>query len=168
MPTEINIEIEDVEGHPDAKIIKFNGALDATNIEGVSKTITSLIDNGHPNLIADFTKYPKELTSFPVPIEIIEIAINTVIEPIFNLGGEFKLRYGTGKHGPIITDNGNLIGDITFKEDFNPFEMEKELNNIPGIIENGLFPYGANKVIIGHEETVEIIVRNPLVKEEQL
>ncbi len=56
MATDIDITIEDLEEHPDAKIIIFIGALDATNIEGVSKQINALIDTGHSKLIADFNK----------------------------------------------------------------------------------------------------------------
>ena len=108
-------------------------------------------------LIADYTKYPREITDFPVPVEIIPQAVNTVVQPIFNLGGEFRLRYGQGKDGPVITDNGNLIGDIHFKEFFDPIKMEKELNNIPGIIENGIFSSGAHKIIIGYHDSAEIV-----------
>lgn len=107
-------------------------------------------------LIVDDTKYPKDITDFPVPVEIIPQAVNTVVQPIFNLGGEFKLRYGKGKDGPVITDNGNLIGDIQFKKIFDPVLMERELNNIPGIIENGIFASGADKIIIGHQDSAEI------------
>ncbi len=108
-------------------------------------------------LIADYTKYPRDITDFPVPVEIIPKAINTVVQPIFNLGGEFKLRYGKDKAGPVTTDNGNLIGDIDFKKAFDPAIMEKELNNIPGIIENGIFSSGAHKIIIGYQDSAEIV-----------
>ncbi|TFG11061.1 ribose-5-phosphate isomerase RpiA [Candidatus Heimdallarchaeota archaeon] len=110
-------------------------------------------------VIADSSKYPKELTSHPVPVEIIKEAISYVIQPIFNLGGELKLRYGSGKVGPVISDNGNIIGDIYFSNQYNPFEIEKELNNIPGIVENGLFPNGGHKIVIGRDETTDVIVR---------
>jgi ribose 5-phosphate isomerase A len=69
-------------------------------------------------VIADQSKYPVELLSHPVPIEILPKAINTVVRPIFALGGEFQLRYGKGKMGPIITDNGNIIGDVYFKQPY--------------------------------------------------
>ena len=111
-------------------------------------------------LITDSSKYPKELTCHPVPVEIIEDAVNSVIQPIFKLGGELRLRYGSGKVGPVISDNGNIIGDVYFRNQFNPFEIEKELNNIPGIIENGLFPRGAHRIVIGYEEKTKVIVRD--------
>jgi ribose 5-phosphate isomerase A len=118
-------------------------------------------------LIADSSKYPQDLTSYPVPVEIIEEAVNSVIQPIFKLGGELRLRYGSGKVGPVISDNGNIIGDVYFHNEYDPFEIEKELNNIPGIIENGLFPKGAHKIVIGREENTDVIVRELETKAKQ-
>ncbi|MFW9851927.1 MAG: ribose-5-phosphate isomerase RpiA [Candidatus Thorarchaeota archaeon] len=108
-------------------------------------------------VIVDDSKYPRDLLSHPVPVELLPFAINTIVQPIFNLGGEFELRYGKGKIGPIITDNGNCIGDISFSNLYNPAEMEVALNNIPGIIENGLFVSYAHRIIIGHKDDAEII-----------
>ncbi|MCG3256289.1 MAG: ribose-5-phosphate isomerase RpiA [Candidatus Heimdallarchaeota archaeon] len=110
-------------------------------------------------VIADSSKYPRDLLSYPVPVEIIKQAIITVLQPIFNLGGELQLRYGTGKKGPVITDNGNIIGDITFKREYDPFNMEMNLNNIAGIVENGLFPSDADKIIIGKKNSAKLIKR---------
>ena len=118
-------------------------------------------------VVADSTKYPKDLISHPVPVEIINEAINVVIQPIFNLGGELRIRYGTGKKGPVISDNGNVIGDIYYKKPYDPFMMERKLNNIPGIIENGLFPKGSDRIIIGQENKTKIIVKEKEVKAQQ-
>lgn len=111
-------------------------------------------------VIADQSKYPAELLSHPVPIEILPKAINTVVRPIFTLGGEFQLRYGKGKMGPIITDNGNIIGDVYFKQPYNPSEIEKSLNCIPGVIENGIFCSIVHKIVIGNAETANAIIVN--------
>jgi len=108
-------------------------------------------------VIADDSKYPRDLLSHPVPVELLPFAINTIVQPIFNLGGEFKLRYGSGKIGPIITDNGNCIGDISFNKLYDPAEMEMSLNNIPGIIENGIFTSYAHRIIIGYKDKAETI-----------
>ncbi|MHA1198272.1 MAG: ribose-5-phosphate isomerase RpiA [Candidatus Heimdallarchaeaceae archaeon] len=110
-------------------------------------------------VIADNSKYPKELNSHPIPVEIIDVAVNSVIQPIFSLGGELRIRHGTGKVGPVISDNGNIIGDIYFQKQYDPVVIEKELNNIPGIVENGLFPKGPHRILIGHEEKTKVIVR---------
>jgi ribose 5-phosphate isomerase A len=108
-------------------------------------------------VIIDNSKYPKDLLSFPVPIEVLPQAVNTVVEPIHNLGGDFKLRYGKGKIGPIVSDNGNVLGDIEFQKKFIPKEMEAALNNIPGIIENGIFTLDIHRLIIGKPDTAEVI-----------
>ncbi|MHA2357337.1 MAG: ribose-5-phosphate isomerase RpiA [Candidatus Heimdallarchaeaceae archaeon] len=111
-------------------------------------------------VIIDETKYPKDLLSFPVPIEVLPQAINTVVEPIFKLGGEFKLRYSSEKIGPVLSDNSNVLGDVHFSQVYDPIQMEKELNNIPGVIENGIFTLKASRLVLGHEESVEIIDLN--------
>ncbi|MHA1592972.1 MAG: ribose-5-phosphate isomerase RpiA [Candidatus Heimdallarchaeaceae archaeon] len=108
-------------------------------------------------VIADYSKFPRELNSFPVPIEILPQAINTIIKNIFYLGGEFKLRYGTGKIGPVVSDNGNIIGDVHFKNIYDPFVMERQLTLIPGVIENGIFPDDADRIIIGHPTSSDVV-----------
>jgi len=108
-------------------------------------------------VIIDNSKYPQDLLSHHVPIEILSLAVNTVVEPIYNLGGEFKLRYGEGKIGPVISDNGNVLGDITFNKHYNPKEIEIALNSIPGVIENGIFTLDIHRLIIGQTNSVEVI-----------
>lgn len=108
-------------------------------------------------IIVDYSKYPQDLLSHPVPIEILPQAVNTVVEPIYNLGGEFKLRYGKGKIGPVISDNGNALGDVFFKKPYDPQEMERALNNIPGVIENGIFTLDIHRLIIGHPDSVDVL-----------
>ena len=108
-------------------------------------------------VIIDNSKYPQDLLSHHVPIEILSLAVNTVVEPIYNLGGEFKLRYGEGKIGPVISDNGNVLGDITFNKHYNPKEIEIALNIIPGVIENGIFTLDIHRLIIGQTNSVEVI-----------
>lgn len=108
-------------------------------------------------VLVDETKYPKKLIEHPVPVEIIPEACNCVIKPIFELGGRLKLRYAKNKSGPVISDNGNIVGDVYFDQMFNPKKMERDLNNIPGILENGLFPSFCDKIIIGKPDSVNII-----------
>lgn len=103
-------------------------------------------------VIADSTKRNVNLQDIPVPIEFVPSAINTLYRPISILGGEFKPRYGQGKIGPVISDNGNIIGDVFFSKPYVLKEMEVKLNTIPGIIENGIFCDIAHKVIFGTPE----------------
>ncbi len=108
-------------------------------------------------VIVDSSKYPIKINQYAVPIEIIPATINAVVKPIFNLGGAFKPRYGNGKIGPVISDNGNLIGDITFRDEYDAQKMEEKLNLIPGVIENGIFYNIADAVVIGNKEGAKLL-----------
>ena len=59
----------------------------------------------------------------------------------------------TKKAGPVVTDQGNLILDVLFQDGIkNPKEIEMSLNNIPGVLENGLFVNLTDKVLVGKIE----------------
>lgn len=53
------------------------------------------------------------------------------------------------KAGPVVTDQGNLVIDVKFDQIDNPGEMEKTINNFPGVLENGLFVDVADIVLVG-------------------
>ena len=81
-----------------------------------------------------------------VPIEIYPDAINYVKEELIKLNAkEIVLRQAVNKAGPVITENGNLILDVSFKTISQT--LEKRIKNIPGVIESGLF-IGYNVEII--------------------
>ncbi|PSB54886.1 ribose 5-phosphate isomerase A, partial [filamentous cyanobacterium CCP1] len=91
-------------------------------------------------VVVDSSKLVDRLGStFPLPIEVLPMAVSPVMKALEKLGGEPELRMGVKKDGPVITDQGNMILDVTFGAIDNPAELEKTLNNIPGILENGLF-----------------------------
>jgi len=75
------------------------------------------------------------------------------------VGGKPELRMGVKKDGPVITDQGNMVLDVTFAAIDNPAELEKLLNNIPGVLENGLFIGVADVVLIGEIQNDQPIVR---------
>ena len=75
------------------------------------------------------------------------------------LGGRPELRMGVKKDGPVISDQGNMIIDVTFAGIDNPIELEKSLNNIPGVLENGLFVGVTDVVLIGEIEDGQPNVR---------
>ena len=69
------------------------------------------------------------------------------------MNGSSTLRMATKKAGPVVTDQGNLILDVLFNEGIkNPKKMEMTINNIPGVLENGLFVDLTNKVLVGKIE----------------
>ncbi len=98
-------------------------------------------------IVADSSKaVPSIGTKFPLPVEIIPEARVAVIREIEKLGASCTLRQGVKKAGPVITDNGNLILDILWQTPPDPVEMEKALNRITGVVENGFFTQ--NKPIV--------------------
>lgn len=103
--------------------------------------------------IADETKREIRLgSSFPLPIAVIPAARSSVARQILAMGGNPVYRNG------FMTDNGNVILDI-HDLDFNePIAMEQKLNNIPGIVCNGIFALNpADVVLIGNATGAEIL-----------
>jgi ribose 5-phosphate isomerase A len=91
-------------------------------------------------IVADETKLVSHLgLRFAVPVEIIPEARITVTRALEKLGASVTLREALRKAGPVITEHGNLILDILFKEPVEPLEVEEKINTIPGVVENGLF-----------------------------
>jgi ribose 5-phosphate isomerase A len=83
--------------------------------------------------IADESKLVDVLGRFPLPVEVIPMARSYVAREIVKLGGQPVLREG------FTTDNGNLILDVHNLKILNPVELETRLNNIVGVVTNGLF-----------------------------
>ena len=103
--------------------------------------------------IVDSSKQVDVLGStFPLPIEVIPMARSQVARKLVALGGAPEYREG------VVTDNGNIILDVHNFEILNPVEMEKELNNIAGVVTNGIFALRpANTVIVGTPNDAKII-----------
>ncbi len=83
--------------------------------------------------IIDESKQVDILGKFPLPIEVIPMARSYVAREILKLGGEPVLREG------FVTDNGNIILDVHGMDIMEPVKLEKQLNNIVGVVTNGLF-----------------------------
>ena len=100
-------------------------------------------------------------TTFLLPVEVIPMAMSPVMRAIEKLGGKPQLRMGVKKAGPVFTDQGNFVIDVKYETGIdNPAELEKTLNNIPGVLENGLFVGVASLVLVG-----EIVDGKPVVRE---
>ena len=111
-------------------------------------------------VVVDSSKLVEKLGStFLLPIEVIPVAINPVIRAIEKLGGQPEVRMGVKKAGPVVTDQGNLVIDVKFDSIDNPGELEKTLNNIPGVLENGLFVGVADIILVGEIQNGQPIVR---------
>ena len=107
-------------------------------------------------VIADESKLVDRLGhSAAVPLEVLPSAMYTVGKRIIRLGGTPSLRVGhggPGHDGPIITEHENLLVDVRFEGIEDPREMERSLNSIPGVVENGVFPDMAHIVLIGSSD----------------
>ena len=103
--------------------------------------------------IVDSSKQVDVLGStFPLPVEVIPMARSQVARKLVALGGAPEYREG------VVTDNGNIILDVHNFEILNPVEMEKKLNNIAGVVTNGIFALRpANTVIVGTPNGAKII-----------
>ncbi|MHA1676721.1 MAG: ribose 5-phosphate isomerase A [Candidatus Njordarchaeales archaeon] len=87
-------------------------------------------------IIVDESKMNKEV---PIPIEVFPTALEYVILRLKKLGGNPKIREGTGKLWPVISDNGNFIIDLYMRMKELDKNTEVILNSIPGVFENGIF-----------------------------
>ena len=102
--------------------------------------------------IADSSKLVGRLGAFPLPIEVIPMAQSMVARAMFKFGGQPELR------ADFVTDNGNVILDVKNLDIENPMEMERQMNQIPGVVSVGLFALrGANVLLLGTDSTVEKI-----------
>ncbi len=99
-------------------------------------------------LLIDESKLTNSLgEKTPVPLEVLPFAYSSVLKELLKMDTAPSVRMAERKMGPVITDNGNMIIDV-FIDLENPAEVEQKLNNIPGVIENGIFTK-VNKVIVG-------------------
>jgi ribose 5-phosphate isomerase A len=105
-------------------------------------------------IVIDDTKIVKALgIDCPLPIEVVKFGWSSVKKVLEEFNCEVRLR--EVMHGePFITDNGNYILDCEFERIDNAEELEKELNCIPGIVENGLFIGLADEVIVGSKQGI--------------
>ena len=114
-------------------------------------------------IVVDQTKLVKNLNEeFPLPVEVLPSAWKQVKDVIENMDAQCKLRMAEKKAGPVVTDERNLILDVLFNGGINnPKEIELQINNIPGVLENGLFVDLTYKVLVGKVENNQTVVYSP-------
>jgi ribose 5-phosphate isomerase A len=102
--------------------------------------------------LCDTSKLVGVLGKFPLPVEVIPMARSYVARQLVALGGQPKLREG------FITDNGNIILDVHNLTIMNPPELESALNQIAGVVTNGLFAHrSADVLLLGTTEGVKTL-----------
>ncbi|MGO9310996.1 MAG: ribose-5-phosphate isomerase RpiA [Spirochaetia bacterium] len=95
---------------------------------------------------------PRLCESFAVPVEVVADAVAPVSRRLREMGGEVCLRMAVRKAGPVVTDLGNLLLDVTFRDAFDPRKMEDELKLIPGVLEDGLFAKKPPRLVVGRPD----------------
>jgi ribose 5-phosphate isomerase A len=104
--------------------------------------------------IADDSKLVDMLGAFPLPVEVIPMSKSYISRQLVKLGGNPILREG------VVTDNGNLIIDVHDLKIANPVELERQINQLAGVVTNGLFAQrGADVLLLGGAQGVTKIER---------
>jgi len=104
--------------------------------------------------IADESKLVPVLGKFPLPVEVTPMARAYVARQMVRLGGQPKLREG------FVTDNGNIVLDVWGLSILNPVELETAINNVTGVVTNGLFARrGADVLLLGNQSGVKTMTR---------
>tara|TARA_Y100001968_G_C19422814_1_gene752697 strand:+ start:296 stop:1009 length:714 start_codon:yes stop_codon:yes gene_type:complete len=130
---------------PSFQLIKGGGACHVQE-----KLVAALADRFV--VVVDSTKLVERLNlDFLLPVEVLPSAWKQVQASLKSLGANSHLRMATKKAGPVVTDQGNLVLDLKFDKGIeNPEYLEKEINNIPGVLENGLFVNVTDEVLVGN------------------
>ncbi len=112
-------------------------------VSAVAKTFVCIIDD---------TKQVGVLGDFPLPVEVIPMARSYVARELVKLGGDPVYRQG------VITDNGNVILDVHNLSILDPRALETQINQIVGVVTNGLFAHrGADILLVGCEGEVKTL-----------
>ncbi|EAZ91210.1 ribose-5-phosphate isomerase RpiA [Crocosphaera chwakensis] len=139
---------------PQKNLIKGGGAAHTQEkiVDSLAEQFIVVVDGGK---LVD-----KLGSTFLLPVEVIPKAVVPVMRKLEQLGGKPELRMGVKKAGPVVTDQGNLVVDVKFDSIDDPATLEKTINNIPGVLENGLFVGVTDIVLVG-----EVIDNKPVVRE---
>ena len=104
--------------------------------------------------IADASKKVEMLGRFPLPVEVVPMARAFVMRELSKLGGEPRWREG------VVTDNGNVILDVHGLAIADPVALEARINQIVGVVTNGLFAArGADVLLLGTADGVRELRR---------
>lgn len=118
-------------------------------------------------LIIDSTKRVDRLGRFPLPVEIVPFAWKHTLKKLEREGGKAKIREKDG--ALVVTDGGNYIVDLhgLYKIE-DPRKLEASINNVPGVIENGLFTGLVTDVLMAENGNVRMIGRSDSEKRGQM
>ncbi len=138
---------------PQKNLIKGGGAAHTREkvVDSLAETFIVVVDSGK---LVD-----KLGSTFKLPVEVIPMAVTPVMRSLEKLGGTPELRMGVKKAGPVVTDQGNLVIDVQFESIEDPASLENQINNLPGVLENGLFVGVADVILVGEIKDGKPVVR---------
>ncbi len=138
---------------PQKNLIKGGGAAHTREkvVDSLAETFIVVVDSGK---LVD-----KLGSTFKLPVEVIPMAVTPVMRSLEKLGGTPELRMGVKKAGPVVTDQGNLVIDVQFESIEDPATLEIQINNLPGVLENGLFVGVADVILVGEIKDGKPVVR---------
>jgi ribose 5-phosphate isomerase A len=109
-------------------------------------------------IIVDESKFTQDLAAVAIPVEIVPEARLIVERGLRSLGAQsLELRTGKGKHGPVLTEAGNIILDVRFKEIRS--SLADSIKSQVGVVEHGLFEDFATEVLIGTRDGLKTLRR---------
>lgn len=133
---------------------EFNERLELIKGGGGALTREKILSNSSDKFICivDDSKYSKKLGSFPLPLEVIDLARSAISREVLKMGGKPVFRKG------FVSDNGNQIIDVHNLNINVPYEMEMQLNFIPGVLENGIFSNRKADILLkANHKKVEVL-----------
>lgn len=131
---------------PDLNLIKGRGAAHTRE-----KVVATMADRFV--VLTDNSKMVDRLgTKAPVPVEVLPMAVHPVEIALSNLGGKAALRMGKRKDGPVVTDQGFWILDVTFDGIDAPVETDRAIKLLPGVLDHGIFVGIATDVVVGQND----------------
>ncbi|MCK4366103.1 MAG: ribose-5-phosphate isomerase RpiA [Thermoplasmatales archaeon] len=114
-------------------------------------------------IVIDDSKVVKALgIDFPLPVEVVKFGWTSTKKTLEDFGCNVELRKIMGEE-PFITDNSNYILDCEFERIAEPEQLEIDMNNTPGVVENGLFIGLVDEVIVGGKQGILTLDKESVV-----
>ncbi|WP_031435275.1 ribose-5-phosphate isomerase RpiA [Methylomarinum vadi] len=148
--SEIDLYVDGAdEVDPDLVLLKGQGA-DLVREKLLAKASRQFL------VLVDESKLVDRIGSnFSIPIEVMPFAWQMVKAQLEKAGGQGDLRRIPGKDNFMLSSHGSLILDMKFPEDMQTSELDDFLNDLPGVVEHGIFRNLASAVFIGKDDNVE-------------
>jgi ribose 5-phosphate isomerase A len=107
-------------------------------------------------VVADKSKLVSRIgENYPIPVEVMPFAWQAAKRSIEALGGSGDLRPNAAKDGLCITSHGSLVLDMRFDASIDSHQLNALLNNVPGVVEHGVFARLASRILIADQGKIE-------------